>query len=224
MHLVSPEHGLMCCSAIVSSTIPVATGHALASQMQGRKYAVIAFFGEGAVGEGVFFESINFAMLKNLPVLYLIENNGYAIHSKIAERHKQTDLYKIGEGLGMKGERYDGMDVFNVYEKTVSALDAIRSGGEPRILEFTTLRWKEHVGINDDFKESYRVPNEQKAVMENDSIAKAAKVLMSKFGVKESEMEQWNKDILERIKQAVDFAEKSPFPPPSRLLEDVFAD
>ena len=103
MHYVAPEVGLMGCSAIVASTIPVATGDALAAQYLGSDRVVVAFFGDGAVGEGVFFESLNFAALKKLPVIYVLENNNYAVHSRVKDRHKMTKLYPFFECLWIKG-------------------------------------------------------------------------------------------------------------------------
>ncbi|HRY28826.1 MAG TPA: thiamine pyrophosphate-dependent dehydrogenase E1 component subunit alpha [Elusimicrobiota bacterium] len=222
MHLASPENGLMGCSAIVASTIPVAVGDALASKMSKAKRVAVAFFGDGAVDEGVFFESVNFALLKNLPVLFLLENNGYAIHSKVADRHKQTQLWRLGEGLGLKGRRYDGNDVFSVYAETKKAIDGLRRGGAPRLLEFMTHRWGEHVGAGSDFNESYRLKGEEKRARSNDPLPKARRALETKWKISRDVFDRWETELQSEIDAAVDFAEKSPFPRAERLWEDVF--
>jgi len=223
MHLVAPEAGLMSCSAIVASTIPVATGDALASQIQGGKRVVVSVFGDGAVDEGVFFESINFAVLKNLPIIYVLENNRYSIHSRIADRHKNTELFRLGEGLGLKGKKFDGNDVFTVYSSMRLAVENARNGGGPVLHEYTTLRWKEHVGIMDDFQEGYRHTGEREESVKNDPVQRAKTVLAEKFGVGPNDFAGIEKEIIKEIDDAVDFADKSPFPKEEQLLENVYS-
>ncbi len=222
MHLVAPEVGLMGCSAIVSSTIPVATGDALASHMQGRKRVVVSFFGDGAVDEGVFFESINFALLKNLPIIFVCENNRYAIHSKISDRRKETRLFKIVEGLGLSGVRLDGNDVGIVYKTMKDAVEAIRNGGGPVLLEYMTLRWKEHVGPNEDLNEIYREEDRHQYVIENDPIARAEIFLKNEFKVSDNKLKQLREEIMGDIEEAVVFAEESPFPELKNLYENLY--
>ena len=223
MHLVAPEVGLKGASAIVASTIPVATGDALASAMQGRQRIVTAFFGDGAVDEGVFFESINFAVLKNLPILYVCENNHYAIHSKVADRHKQTELFRIGEGLGLAGRRFDGNDVRTVYSQMKEACESVRKGGAPLFLEFMTYRWCEHVGPGRDHREAYRDQQKLQDSLHQDPLEKAAEVLQTEFKIPREMMEEWKESIREEIEQAVEFAEESPFPTQEELFRDVYS-
>lgn len=222
MHLAAPELGLMGSSAIVASCIPVATGDALASQMQGRHRVAAAFFGDGAVDEGVFFESINFAILKNLPILYICENNHYAIHSKVADRRKQTELFRIGEGLGLKGARFDGNDVQVVYSKTQEACREIRKGGGPVLLEFMTYRWCEHVGPGKDHREAYRDQQKLSESLEKDPLQRTQAILEKEYGVSANTIEGWKDLIAKEIEEAVRFAEESPFPGPEELFQDVY--
>jgi TPP-dependent pyruvate/acetoin dehydrogenase alpha subunit len=223
MHLVDPSVGLMGCSAIVASTIPVAAGDALASQMDGRKRVVVVFFGDGALDEGVFFESANFAVLKNLPLIFVCENNGYGIHSKVSDRRKQTDLYRIGESQGLRGSRHDGNDAEAVYKTVSSAVDKVRRGGPPVFLEFTTFRWHEHVGPGQDFAAAYRRKGEKELAFSNDPLEKARKRLASKFGVSRAQFERWRREAEAEIDSAVAFAEASPFPDPATLLAGQYA-
>ncbi|MBI3551248.1 MAG: thiamine pyrophosphate-dependent dehydrogenase E1 component subunit alpha [Elusimicrobia bacterium] len=224
MHLVDPEAGLMSCSAIVASTIPVATGDAFASSRQGRKRVVVSVFGDGAIDEGVFFESVNFAVLKKLPILYVLENNGYAIHSKIPERRKQVELWRAAEGLGLPGEKFDGNDVGAVYSVMAKAVAWVRKGGGPRLLEFTAYRWHEHVGPGIDFHEGYRRPNEQALAQKNDPLRLAKADLAKRCKVGPEHFEQWEAEARDEVDEAVEFAERSPFPTAERLHQDVFAE
>lgn len=222
MHLVAPEVGLMGCSAIVASMIPVATGDALASEMQGRPHVIAAVFGEGAIDEGVFFESINFALLKKLPILYVCENNRYAVHSRLGDRRVQTEIYRVGEGLGLPGSRFEGSDAMTVFGKTADALDAIRKGGGPQLLEFMTRRWCEHVGPAMDAEAPYRDPDEAGRLREEDPIRIASAKLLRDGTVTETTLERWRAEIESEIDEAVRYAEESPFPAPELFPEQAF--
>ncbi len=221
MHLVAPEVGLIGCSAIVASTIPVATGDALASARLGRKWVSVAFFGDGALDEGIFYESLNFAALKNLPVIFVCENNGLAVHSKVSSRHRRPNLYIYGEAMGVIGSRHDGNDVFDVYRTMTETIQSVRSGGAPVLLEFMTYRVKEHVGPGEDHQESYRDPVELAAAKASDPIRRAHRVL-EELGITADQFDLWEEDIRKEIEEAVSFAEGSPFPDSDDLYRGVF--
>ncbi len=222
MHLAAPEVGLIGCSAIVSSLIPVATGDALASQMQGGGRVICSFFGDGAVDEGVFFESVNFAVLKSLPVVYVCENNGYAIHSRVSDRHKQVELSRLSEGLGLRGRRYDGNDARTVFKTMSQAVAAARRGKGPVLLEYMTNRWHEHVGPGTDFQEAYRHPEDRTRTAQNDPLQKLRKFL-NRRGVPRERLDAVATEIDREIDRAVAFAENSPLPPLERLHADLYA-
>ena len=222
MHLVAPEVGLMGCSAIVGSLVPVAVGDALASEMQGRPRVIAAVFGDGAVDEGVFFESLNFAALKQLPIVFVCENNAYAIHSRVADRHRQTELFRYGESLGVPGERCDGNDVFGVLATMQQAVETVRQGGPPRLIEFMTYRWPEHVGPNIDHAEAYRDHNEIKRAKQFDPLRCAELRLRERWRIADDWFDRCEEEVLEEIRGAVEFAEQSPFPDPSSLFENLF--
>lgn len=224
MHLVAPEVGLMGCSAVVASTIPVATGDALASTMQGRPRVVAAVFGDGAVDEGVFFESVNFAVLRNLPIIYVCENNGLAVHSKVSDRRRQTELFRIAEGLGLLGQRHDGGDVGVVYTTMAEAVERVRQGGGPALMEYITYRWYDHVGPGTDYHETYRDPLEAAHALSHDPLERAKAMLVMRLGVTETTIRQWEHETHREIDEAVAFAERSPFPSVDRLSEGLYAD
>ncbi len=223
MHVVAPEKGLMGCSAIVASTIPVAVGAALAARLQGRSNPVVAFFGDGAVGEGVLYESLNFAALKKLPVLFVVENNNYAVYSRLKARSGTSELYRLGDALGVRGSRHDGTDAAAVHAATAAALAGISAGGPPRLLEFTTYRWHEHVGPARDLDASYRLPGERAEAAAHDPLAVARRKLKSAFAVTDREFGRWEAETTREIDRAVAFAEKSPHPKKSSLSEGLFA-
>ncbi len=223
MHLAAPEAGLMGCSAIVASLIPVAVGDAMGAKMRGLDRVTAAVFGDGATDEGVFFESVNFAMLKNLPVLFVCENNRYAIHSTVADRRKQTDLSKLAVGLGLRGRKADGDDVFAVHAEVAAAAARLRKGGPPEFLEFSTHRWHEHVGAGTDFQEAYRARGEEKRARAADPLAAAKKELIKRWKLAPKDFAALEERARAEVEDAVAFAEKAPVPAPSSLLADVYA-
>ncbi len=223
MHLSAPEVGLVGCSAIVGSFIPVATGDALAAQMRKDSRVVCSFFGDGAVDEGVFFESVNFAILKNLPIVYVCENNGYAIHSKVLDRHKQPSLARLVSGLGLIGKRHDGNDAPVVFKTMSQAITQARKGKGPVFLEYMTNRWHEHVGPGTDYQESYHSPKDKENNSRNDPIKKMEKILKKRKGFS-LRADILKKEIQNEIDQAVNFAEKSPFPSLQSLYHDLYAE
>lgn len=222
MHLVAPEAGLIGCSAIVASTIPVATGDALASRMRKDGRVAVAFFGDGAIDEGVFFESVNFAVLKALPIVYVLENNRYAIHSRVSDRHKQTRLCRLAEGLGLKGRRYNGDDAIAVYRTMSAGLEKARRGAGPVLLEYMTYRGRAHVGLERDFQEAYRYPKEEALTRKNDPIKALAADLVKRWGAKRKALAKIADDVAAEVDAAVSFAEGAAFPAPERLYADVF--
>jgi len=222
MHLAAPETGLMGCSAIVASTIPVATGDALAAKIKKEDRVAVAFFGDGAVDEGVFFESLNFAALKELPVIYVCENNNYAVHSRVSDRHRQKELYRLGEGLGVPGYRFDGNDVSVVYSTMKEAIARAKKDSAPVLLEYMTYRIYEHVGIGKDHAETYREPEKLRQAIQSDPLLRSKKLLRKNFSVSDSQFVEWEKEISQEIQNAVAFAEQSPFPAPNCLHEDLF--
>ena len=152
MHLVDVAHGIMGSSAVVGTTVPNSVGYALALKQQGKNAIVVSFFGDGATEEGAFFESLNFAALKNVPLIFVCENNGYAIHTSIRKRQKSTDLCAKARAFGIESELIRDNDVLALYEASRERVDKLRNGYPgPFFLEVQTYRWKEHVGPGEDY-------------------------------------------------------------------------
>ena len=216
MHLIDTQAGVMGTSAVVGTTIPNAVGFAYASKSKGSKSIVVSFFGDGAVDEGVFWESLNFATLKKLPIIFICENNSYAIHTNTRQRQSGNIWEKV-KSYGIPSERIENNDIFKIYERVGSKVKALRQGASgPVFFECMTYRWKEHVGPNDDFHLGYRSEKERKPWVKNDQVKKIGQLIDTKSRKKIEN--QINKEI----QDAFNFAEKSPFPRDSQLYMDVF--
>ena len=178
MHLIDPARGVMGTSAVVGSTNPLAVGYAYALKLQAKRAIVASFFGDGAVEEGAFHESLNFARLKNLPVLFVCENNFYAIHTHQRERQPLDNICDHARAYGIPAERFEEDDVLKIFERMTSAVELIRSGScGPLFFECRTYRLKEHVGPNDDFHLGYRSRSEAEPWVQNDSCRRLAALL-----------------------------------------------
>lgn len=210
MHLTAPEVGFMGSSAVVASTIPNAVGAALAAKRRGTNQAVVAVFGDGATEEGVYHESLNFAALHQLPILFVCENNGLAVHSKLADR-QAYDICEHAATYGLPTERcIEGWDFVRVSEVTGRAVASIRSGGGPRFVECRTYRYQEHVGIGGDHDVGFRSESELQAWRAQDPLLNERQLV-----------EAFDPGIAAEIDDAVQFAEESPWPGPEHLLADV---
>ena len=216
MHLVDATKGIMGASAVVGTTIPQAVGYAYALKVQRRGSIVVSFFGDGATEEGAFYESLNFATLKSLPIIFVCENNSYAIHTHQLRRQRDANIWERARAFGMPAERI-GDDVLEVYERVRVAVQALRSGQPgPFFFECLTYRWKEHVGPNDDFQLGYRTKAEAEPWMKNDQVKRLAKKVDPKQRML---IEQ---EVESEISAAFAFAEQSAFPEDAELFADVF--
>jgi len=216
MHLIDSAHGVMGTSAVVGTTIANAVGYAYALKLQRKNPVVVSFFGDGATEEGVYHESLNFAALKSVPLIFICENNSYAIHTHQSKRQKQLNIHERARGYGIKAERLDD-DVLGVYESVSRSVDALRRGESgPFFFECLTYRWKEHVGPGDDFGLGYRTLEEAAPWIRNDQVQRLAAMIDA------GQRKQIEQDVEAEIEAAFLFAEESPFPDPAELFTDVF--
>jgi len=217
MHLVDVEHGVMVTSAVVGTTIPNAVGYALAARLQQRNIVVASFFGDGAVEEGVFQESLNFAALKGIPILFVCENNEYAIHSPRPTRQANLDICARVEATGVPAIRLESDDAVQVYEHAAARIRDMREGRSgPQFMECPTYRWKEHVGPNEDFKHGYRRVSEAEPWMAADQARLLGERLASAV------RQQIETRVEAEIREAIAFAEASPWPAAEELYTDVY--
>ena len=222
MHVASPERGLPGSSAIVGGTIPIAAGAALAFSMQNKDAVAVVFFGDGAVHEGVFYESLNFASLRKLPVVFVCENNLYCTHLPVTACLADTDIHKKADAFGMTGVRIDGNNVVEVYRTAKKAVENARSGKGPTLIECMTYRWKGHVGPYDDLDKGLRSKEELDYWMSRCPIKTMEKFILEHGIMTKQEIDQIHKEASEEVEDAVKFARESPYPDESALLRDVF--
>jgi len=218
MHLIDTECGVMGTSAVVGTTIANAAGFAYANKLRRSDAVVACFFGDGATEEGVFAETLNFAVLKQLPVLFVCENNGYAIHTTQSKRQGVPDICVRARAYGMPAEKLDGNDVFALRDKTDDLVSKLRAGAGPQFIEAVTYRWREHVGPNQDFHLGYRDAAECSRWQAADAIrALAAYLPADERAVIEAAVER-------EVAEAFAFAERSPFPAVAELMTDIYTE
>ena len=218
MHMFSREKNFFGGHGIVGAQIPLGTGLAFAHKYKGDNGVAVAYMGDGAANQGQVAESYNMAALWKLPCLYVIENNQYGMGTSCA-RHAAGELYRRGEGYGIPGEKVDGMDVFAVRDAANQAMDYIRSGNGPYILEMMTYRYRGH-SMSDPAK--YRSKEEvEKMKDERDPIERLKSRMMAEAGMKEDDFKSIEKDIKIIVNESAQFAQESPEPDAAELWTDV---
>jgi pyruvate dehydrogenase E1 component alpha subunit len=211
----------------VAGTIALALGAALATRIQGEQRVAVSFFGDGATGEGVLYESLNFAALKKLPILFVCENNLYSTHLPIREIRPNDDIVKIAEPFGIRSFRIDGNDVMEVYEKTREAVEYIREGKGPVFIEARTYRLRGHVGPDDNIQGTHVDIRPKEEIDEwkmRDPIALFEKRLESEFGASKEDLASMKDAAQKEVDEAHRFAKESDYPAQEELHNYVFAD
>ncbi|MFZ5774287.1 MAG: thiamine pyrophosphate-dependent dehydrogenase E1 component subunit alpha [Thermodesulfobacteriota bacterium] len=223
MHPVAPEIGIPGATAIVGGGIPIAVGAALACAMRNQDAVSVVFFGDGAAEEGSFHESLNFAALKKLPVVFVCENNLYATASPIAQRQSGPGIAEKAAGYGMPGERLDGNDVVAVHRVAGLAVQRARQGRGPTLIEALTYRWKGHVGPEDDTVKGVRPAEELRAWQERCPLRRHHACLERHGIVSQGLLEDLERRIASELDDAFQRARSAPPPAPEELLTNVFA-
>ena len=224
MHLVALEAGFLGATPIVGSTIAIAVGAAFGSVMRGDQRVTVTFFGDAAPEEGVFHESINFAVLKTLPVVFVCENNLYSVHSPLSLRQPESrEIFELAKGLGVESYQGDGNDVIQVYNLAERAIRKARHGGGPTFLEFKTYRWREHVGPYYDFDLGYRAESEFQEWKRRCPIEMLKARLLSDGVLCNQDIDDIVSELEAEIERVVVFAKRSPFPEERLLLEHIYA-
>jgi acetoin:2,6-dichlorophenolindophenol oxidoreductase subunit alpha len=226
MHLIDPDVGMMGSAPIVAGTISLAVGAALAASIRKDGRVSVSFFGDGATGEGVLYESINFAALKRLPVIFACENNLYATHMPIRECRVDVPIYKIAESFGMDCHVLDGNDVLEIFEASQKAVEACRKGRGPVFMEFMTYRFRGHVGPDDNIQGGHmdiRPKDEIEAWRQKDPIIRFEKYLLERQLINEERMSAIRDGVASEISEALNGAINNPSPRREDLLRYVFA-
>jgi TPP-dependent pyruvate/acetoin dehydrogenase alpha subunit len=224
MHLVDLDAGFIASTPIVASTIPIAVGAAFGAVMQGLNKVVVIFLGEGAAEEGVFHESLNFAALKQLPVIFACENNFYSVYTPLAQRQPPgREVCELAKGHGIPVFQGDGNQVEQVYELATQAVQQARRGEGPTFLEFKTYRWREHCGPNYDNHIGYRTEAEFLHWQALCPIQSSQKQLLDRGILTVEDLTRMEKNIAQELEEAVNFAQSSPFPQPETLFQHIYA-
>ncbi|WP_236980307.1 pyruvate dehydrogenase (acetyl-transferring) E1 component subunit alpha [Membranihabitans maritimus] len=221
MHFFSKEHRYFGGNGIVGAQIPIGTGIGFAEKYKGTDNLSVCMFGDGAARQGALYESFNMAKTWELPVLYICENNHYAMGTSVERTSSLTDIYKVGMPFDMPSEAVDGMKPEDVHEALEKAAKHIRAGKGPYFLEIKTYRYKGH-SVSDPAK--YRTKEELKSYKDKDPVKMLEKKILENEIASEEEIKSIKDDIKETIEEAVKFAEESPFPDPSELYEDNYVE
>ena len=221
MHMFSQEKGFFGGHGIVGASTAIGTGLGFAHQYKDDGGVAVAYMGDGSANQGQVAECYNMAALWKLPVLYVIENNMYGMGTSV-QRSSAGQLYARGQGYGIPGEQVDGMDIFAVQAAARQALDYVRSGNGPYILEMMTYRYRGH-SMSDPAK--YRSKEEVSDMKDNrDPIVKLKAYMMENHGVKEDDLKALDKDVKARVKESADFAQESPELPAEELWTDILVE
>jgi len=225
MHLVAPELGMMGSVPIVGGTISLALGAALASSIRKDRRVVVSFFGDGATGEGVLYEALNFAALKNLPIIFACENNLYSTHLPILECRPKNNVFETAAPFCVPSERIDGNDVLRVYAAAKKAVQKCRAGLGPVFLEFATYRLRGHVGPDDNIQGTRTDIRPQKEIEQwrkRDPIKKLERFLIKERAADRHTLERLVRSAEQEVAAALAFARQSPYPEKGDLTRYVF--
>ncbi|MFH0791007.1 MAG: thiamine pyrophosphate-dependent dehydrogenase E1 component subunit alpha [Candidatus Omnitrophota bacterium] len=212
MHLVDTSAGLLGSSSIVAGGIPIAVGAALSAVLKKQKRVSVVFFGDAACEEGVLYESFNFAKLKNLPVIFVCENNFYSVCSPLSHRQPDNHIYSRSKGFSLPAYRVDGTDVLKVYRLADKVIQAARSGKGPVFLECIAYRWRGHAGAGSDAHLGHRTQKELEHWLSKCPLKKLERFLITHKIFKIEYLSAIKQEVNKEIKEAFVFAQNSPFP------------
>ncbi len=219
MHMFSKEHNFFGGHGIVGGQIPLGAGIAFADMYRGGKQVTVCYFGDGAVRQGALHETFNMAMLWKIPVIFVIENNGYAMGTSVERTSNVEELYKIGLAYDMPSESVDGMRTEDVHEAIARAAERGRKGDGPSLLEIRTYRYRGH-SMSDPAK--YRTKEEVEEYKKQDPIEQVKSVILAKKWATEADLEKIEEKVNEIVLDSVEFSENSPYPDESELFTDVY--
>jgi len=225
MHLMARECGFYGSAPIIAQTVAMATGAALANSIKNNGQIAVTFFGDGAVGEGIIYESLNFAALKKLPVIFVCENNLYSTHLPITECRPDVPLYEIAKPFGIAAAQVDGNDVLKVYDAASVAVENCRAGLGPYFIECLTYRMRGHVGPDDNIQGQHtdiRPDDEVEAWRKKDPIAKFENYLAESKIFEKNDLEKIKQETAAVVEKAKEFAVSGPRPDINDVKKYVF--
>ncbi len=219
MHFFGLKENFFGGHGIVGGQIGTGAGLAFAERYRGTKNVVLCFFGDGAARQGMLHEAFNMAMLWDLPIVFICENNHYAMGTSVERTSKTLDIYKTADAYEMPSDAVDGMSPEEVHNAVLRAVNRAREKGGPTLLEIKTYRYKGH-SMSDPQK--YRTKEELEEYKEKDPIDHVLKILQTEYKVADADIEVINERVKNEVDESVTFAEESPWPDESELLKDVY--
>lgn len=224
MHLIDYSVNFNAAVPIVGSTLPIGVGIGWANKIKKKKDIVVIFFGDGATEEGVFLESIDFAALHNLKILFICENNQYSVYTNINKRQSRSrSIVKIANSVGVKSTYLKNHNALNVYLSAKKIIHNIKKNSKPHLIEINTFRYLEHCGPNNDDYLNYRKKNEISKWLKKDQIIFLEKILLKKKLLNDLKKKKIIEDINKEIIGAFNFAEQSKFPKQKDLMNYIYA-
>jgi len=223
MHLYEPAIGLLGTVPIVAATVPIAAGAALAAKMDGKDDIAATFFGDGATEEGVFHETLNVAAVKQLPLLFVCENNLFSSHLHISLRQPFDSVLRFATANGVRGKLVDGNDVVTVWKAAGEMVAASRKGQGPAMLEAVTYRWLGHVGHRDDIDVGVRRKDELGPWKKRDPIERLARAIVASGAHTEADLKELDAAVVSAVSAALERARRADYPPTSLLLDAVYS-
>ena len=225
MHITAKEQGFVGSVPIVAGTISLALGAALAAKIRKEPKVAVSFFGDGATGEGTLYESLNFAALKKLPIIFVCENNLYSTHLPVKEIRPERPIFEIAKPFGIAGSQIDGNDVLAVFKESQKAVELCRQGKGPFFIECLTYRMRGHVGPSDNIQGTHTDIRPKKEVEEwkkKDPIKRLEKILLEDKILTEKELEEIEEKIKKELSEAYKLADEDVRPCSEDISEYVF--
>ena len=224
MHMCAPDSGFMGTSAIVASSIPVAVGAAFANKQKDNGKIAAVFFGDGAIDEGDFWESLNIACLMKLPVVFICEDNGLAVHTPTSKRHGYASITDIVSRFNCNVLKENTTDAEVIYRLTQRAIKLTKTTQMPCFMHLRYYRYLEHVGVNEDFDAGYRSRDDFKEWFKKDPVNLQREKIILKYGIKEEEILMIEREIDNQIENSLRLAKEAPFPGVGELYKGVFVE
>jgi acetoin:2,6-dichlorophenolindophenol oxidoreductase subunit alpha len=222
MHLTMPSKGLLMCSGIVGGTISVATGAALATKIKGDDRISAVFFGDGATDTGTFWESVNYACLEKLPILFVHEDNNFAVHTSKPRRHGHRGVEKVLKNFDIDVIQMRETDAYSVFRETLKAISTIKENKGPVFLSGRYTRILQHIGIiADDRNEGYRFPEDVSSNKRSDPVLDFRNSVIQSGKASEEDVSALELEVEEKVANSIEIAKKTPFAKSTELLTDI---
>lgn len=223
MHLIDESVGFKGSTAIVGNTIPIGVGLGLSIELNKTQQISCVYLGDGAIEEGVFYESANFAAVRGLPILFVCENNLYSVYSSLSVRQPESrEIHKMVEALGIESTYINSNDAIEIYNSVEKVVSKIRDSRKPHFIEIPTYRWREHCGPNYDNDIGYRTIEEYESWKKKDPLDNLEAQLRQDALISNEQLDGIKAAIVLEIQNAFEFAEKSQFPEQSTLFENIY--